>query len=143
MNCNSNTMPLIDYNSQSSCNNGCSPKDINVACKTIIIPSGQEILGVKGEDNSATRYFVIPKITENGDDLSDKQFSIITLDDDGNKNIIAVDKPEILENYIKLKLIIDKNITNVEGTLKLQIEAVSENYIWKTLPASFTIANSL
>ncbi len=143
MNCNSNTMSLIDTNIQTSCNNGCSPKDINVVCKTIIIPTGQEILGVKGEHNSSVRYFLLPKETENGDDLSDKEFSIIIVDSNQNRSEIKIDTPEILDNYIKLKLTIDDNITQTSGELSLQIQAVSDNYIWKTFPAKFKIADSL
>lgn len=38
MNCNSNTVPLIDSNNNVSCDNGCTPKNINVICRNIIIP---------------------------------------------------------------------------------------------------------
>lgn len=143
MNCNSNTMPLIDTGSTTTCNNGCTPKDISVICKTIIIPTGQDILGIQGEDNSAIRYFLIPKINENGEDLSDKEFSIIIVDSGNNRSEIKIESPEITDNYIKLKLIIDKNITQTSGNLNIQIQAISDNYVWKTFPAIFKIANSI
>lgn len=141
MNCNSNTAPLIN-NMNSSCNSGCAPKDINIICKEIIIPNGQEVLGIQGENNSATRYFLVPKINENGDDLSDKDFSfIITKKDNSILTINVIDK-KILDNYIKLKLIINKDITEETGIIKLSIQATSEDYIWKTYSANFKIAVS-
>jgi len=76
MNCNSNTTPLINEISGVSCNSGCTPKDINVICKTIVIPNGQEILAIQGENNAAVRYFLVPKINENDVDMSDKTFTI-------------------------------------------------------------------
>ena len=107
------------------------------------IPTGQDILGIQGEDNSATRYFLIPKINENGEDLSDKEFSIIIVDSGNNRSEIKIESPEITDNYIKLKLIIDKNITQISGNLNIQIQAISDNYVWKTFPAIFKIANSI
>lgn len=143
MNCNSNTMPLINTSEPISCNNGCVPKDINIICKTIVIPTGQEILGVKGENNSSVRYFILPKVNENGDDLSDKEFSIIIINGNQSRNEIKIENPEILDNYIKLKLIINSSITQNSGELKLQIQAVSDNYVWKTFPATFKIVDGL
>ena len=141
MNCNSNTAPLIN-NMNSSCNSGCAPKDINIICKEIIIPNGQEVLGIQGENNSATRYFLVPKINENGDDLSDKDFSFIITKKDNSILIINVIDKKILDNYIKLKLIINKDITEETGIIKLSIQATSEDYIWKTYSANFKIAVS-
>lgn len=143
MNCNSNTIPLIDETAQLSCNNGCSPKDINVICKKIIIPTGQETLGIQGENNSAIRYFVIPKINENGDDLSDKKFSFIIVDSDNNRSEIEVENPEISDNYIKLKLIVNNELTKNSGNLQIQIQAILDDYVWKTFPATFKIIDSL
>lgn len=141
MNCNSNTAPLIN-NMNSSCNSGCAPKDINIICKEIIIPNGQEVLGIQGENNSATRYFLVPKINENGDDLSNKDFSFIITKKDNSILIINVIDKKILDNYIKLKLIINKDITEETGIIKLSIQATSEDYIWKTYSANFKIAVS-
>lgn len=143
MNCNSNTVPLIDETAQLSCNNGCSPKDINVICKKIIIPTGQETLGIQGENNSAIRYFVVPKINENGDDLSDKNFSFIIVDSDNNRSEIEVETPEISDNYIKLKLIVNNELTKNSGNLQIQIQAILDDYVWKTFPATFKIIDSL
>lgn len=143
MNCNSNTVPLIDETVQLSCNNGCSPKDINIICKKIIIPTGQETLGIQGENNSAIRYFVVPKINENGDDLSDKKFSFIIVDSDNNRSEIEVETPEISDNYIKLKLMVNNELTKNSGNLQIQIQAILDDYVWKTFPATFKIIDSL
>ena len=143
MNCNSNTVPLLKQSVTMSCNNGCTPKDINVICKKIIIPTGQEILGVQGENDISKRYFLIPKITESGDDLSNAQFNIITKSKTNGVESIKIKQTEILENYIKLEWKIDINITNVSGELQVQIEATKDNVIWKTYPATFIIASSL
>lgn len=143
MNCNSNTVPLIDETAQLSCNNGCSPKDINIICKKIIIPTGQETLGIQGENNSAIRYFVVPKINENGDDLSDKKFSFIIVDSDNNRSEIEVETPEISDNYIKLKLMVNNELTKNSGNLQIQIQAILDDYVWKTFPATFKIIDSL
>lgn len=144
MNCNSNTAPLLEQSSENSCSNSCTPKDINVICKKIIIPKGQENLGVQGENNSAVRYFLIPKITENGDDLSTKKFIIIVKNSNGTSTNINIENAEILENYIKIKLNITEVITAISGNLMVQIQAVGDsNYVWKTYPAVFNIVNSL
>lgn len=141
MNCNSNTAPLVN-STISSCNNGCTPKDINVICKEIIIPSGQEVLGIQGENNAAARYFLVPITNENGDDLSEKKFSFIIIDSENNSFEIEVKDKEILDNYIKLKLIVDQIMTKNAGVIKLLIQATSENYIWKTYSVNFKIAAS-
>ena len=141
MNCNSNTAPLVN-SIISSCNNGCAPKDINVICKEIIIPSGQEVLGIQGENNAAVRYFLVPITNENGDDLSEKNFSFIIIDSENNSFEIEVKDKEILDNYIKLKLIVDQTMTKNAGVIKLLIQATSENYIWKTYSVNFKIAAS-
>ena len=143
MNCNSNTAPLLEQVTESACNNGCTPKDINVICKKIVIPTGQEVLGIQGENNAAKRYFLIPKINENGDDLSDAQFNIIIKSDINGVATIEIKQTEILENYIKLEWKIDDSITNVSGNLQVQIEAIKDDIIWKTYPATFIIASGL
>lgn len=143
MNCNSNTAPLLEQVTESSCNNGCALRDINVICKKIIIPTGQETLGIQGENNAAKRYFLVPKINENDDDLSDAQFNIIVKSDINGIATIELNKIQILENYIKLEWKIDDSITNVSGNLQVQIEAIKEDLIWKTYPAVFFIKESL
>lgn len=143
MNCNSNTAPLLSESSTVNCNNGCTPKDINIVCKTIVIPNGQQILGIQGENNASKRYFLVPKVNDNGDDLSDKNFSIIIKNSNNISTTINIESLEKLENYIKLELIIDNTITSVSGDLSLQIVAESNDYIWKTYPATFTISSSL
>ena len=143
MNCNSNTAPLLKQSVTMSCNNGCTPKDINVICKKIIIPAGQEILGIQGENDTSKRYFLIPKITESGDDLSNAQFNIIVKSNTNGVKTVEIKQTEILENYIKLEWKIDNNITNASGELQVQIEATKDNTIWKTYPATFIIASSL
>lgn len=145
MNCNSNTMPLIDTGSAATCNNGCTPKDINVICRSIIIPNGQEILGVKGDLNSITRNFLIPKITEEGFDLSDKSFSIILQNSQGEqwKEEISSDNIEEIDNYIKITWKLTSKDTQVSGELKLLIRAYSTDFIWQTYIGSFIIQQSL
>ena len=65
MNCNSNTVSLIEGDGNNlNCNNGCVPKDINVICRKIIIPFGQNVLAIQGENNSNTRTFIVPKIND-------------------------------------------------------------------------------
>jgi hypothetical protein len=66
MNCNSNTAPLPNVSTGQGCNVGCVPKPINVVCRQIIIPSGQEILAVEGDMNSSYREFLIPLDTDKG-----------------------------------------------------------------------------
>lgn len=143
MNCNSNTAPLLEKSTTMSCNNECTPKDINIICKRIIIPAGQEILGIQGENNASKRYFLVPKITENGDDLSNAQFNIVIKNDINGTATIEIKEPQILENYIKLEWKIDDSITNVSGNIQIQIEAIKDNFVWKTYPATFVIATGL
>lgn len=145
MNCNSNTMPLIDTNIQTSCNNGCSPKDINVICKTIIIPTGQEILGVQGDFGSISRTFILPKITEEGFDLSDKDFVIVLQNINGEQwnESITSENIEILDNNIKIKWNPTKKSTQVAGELKLLVRASKEDFLWQTYITHFIIQPSL
>ena len=135
MNCNSNTMPLIDTNIQTSCNNGCSPKDINVICKTIIIPTGQEILGVQGDFGSISRTFILPKTTEEGFDLSDKDFIIVLQNINGEQwnESITAENIEILDNNIKIKCVAYskpfkevEEYTNLKNNLKDSNIAIME-----------------
>ena len=143
MNCNSNTTPLINEISGVSCNSGCTPKDINVICKTIVIPNGQEVLAIQGENNAAVRYFLVPKINENDVDMSDKTFTINIKTNSGSIISKQIEEPEILENYIKLKLEITEDITKESGIISLQIVAISDNFVCKSYSANFKIASSL
>lgn len=145
MNCNSNTMPLINTSEPLSCNNGCIPKDINVVCRVIIIPTGQEILGVQGDIGSISRTFVLPKTTEEGYDLSNKTFAIILQNDEGeqwNENI-PFENIEETENYIKIKWDLKAKDTQVAGDLKVSIKVSSEDFVWQTYVTSFVIQSSL
>lgn len=145
MNCNSNTMPLINTSELISCNNGCVPKDINVVCRAIIIPTGQEILGVQGDIGSISRTFVLPKTTEEGYDLSNKTFAIILQNDEGeqwNENI-PFENIEETENYIKIKWDLKAKDTQVAGDLKVSIKVSSEDFVWQTYVTSFVIQSSL
>ncbi len=145
MNCNSNTMPLINTAEQTSCNNGCTPKDINVVCRAIIIPTGQEILGVQGDVGSISRTFVLPKTTEEGYDLSNKTFAIILQNSEGeqwNENIPS-ENIEETENYIKIKWNLKAKDTQVAGDLKVSIKVSSEDFVWQTYVTSFIIQSSL
>ena len=145
MNCNSNTMPLIETEIQTACNNGCSPKDINVICRKIAIPTGQNILGVQGDLSSISRIFVVPKITEEGYDLSDKIFHMVieNIENEQWEELISAENIEILENYIKLKWNLLPKDTQYSGVLKVSIKASKDNFTWQTYIASFEIQPSL
>lgn len=145
MNCNSNTIPLIETETQTACNNGCPPKDINVICRKIAIPTGQNILGVQGDLSSISRIFVVPKITEEGYDLSDKIFHMVieNIENEQWEELISAENIEILENYIKLKWNLLPKDTQYSGVLKVSIKASKDNFTWQTYIASFEIQPSL
>ena len=146
MSCNNNTVPLVESSSNNiNCNNGCSPKDINIVCRQIIIPYGQENIGVQGDNNSTTRTFILPDTTETGIDLKDKTFSILAENSNKQQWKTVVDKNdvEILDNYIKIKWNIGSNETAVSGILKISIEAVGDNFTWQTYSANFNVKQSL
>lgn len=146
MSCNNNTVPLVESSSNNiNCNNGCSPKDINIVCRQIIIPYGQENIGVQGDNNSTTRTFILPDTTETGIDLKDKTFSILAENSNKQQWRTVVDKNdvEILDNYIKIKWNIGSNETAVSGILKISIEAVGDNFTWQTYSANFNVKQSL
>ena len=146
MSCNNNTVPLVESSSNNiNCNNGCSPKDINIVCRQIIIPYGQENIGVQGDNNSTTRTFILPDTTETGIDLKDKSFSILAENSNKQQWKTVVDKNdvEILDNYIKIKWNIGSNETAVSGILKISIEAVGDNFTWQTYSANFNVKQSL
>ena len=145
MNCNSNTMPLIDTGSTTTCNNGCIPKDISVICRKIIIPLGQDILGVQGDTNSITRNFILPKVTEDGYDLTDKSFSIILQNSENEQWIesIPLENVEIAENYIKIKWNIKPKDTQLSGKLQVAIKATLDDFVWQTYVSEFVIQPSL
>lgn len=145
-NCNSNTVPLSTVSSStssSSCYNGCTPKNINVICKQIIIPYGQEILGVQGETGSSVRYFLVPKITEDSIDLSTATFYFITKMAGDDVLVTEVEEKEEVTNYIKLKWDITATTTQDSGNIQMQIVAKTDDYTWVTYPATFNIANGL
>lgn len=145
MSCNNNTAPLPNTETGTSCNNGCVPKDINIICRNIIIPNGQNILGVQNDINSISRTFILPIETEDGISLEDKNFSIVC--ENSNKyqwkENIPTSNIEVLENYIKLKWELTENDTAVAGNLKTSIEATSENFKWQTYSVVFIINPSL
>lgn len=146
MGCNNNTSPLVEENNKIlNCNNGCSPKDINVVCRQIIIPYGQEVLGVQGDNNSSTRFFLIPDTTESGIDLKDKTFRILVENSNKEQWVEIVDQENVklLDNYIKIKWNIGSNETAVNGNLKILIEAIADNFKWQTYEAKFIVKPSL
>lgn len=145
MNCNNNTAPLVGSSAASSCNNGCSPKDINVICRKIMIPYGQETLAIEGDENSSSRTFVIPNTTEDGIDLTQKKFNILLENANKKQWKIAIsDKDkETEENYTKIKWNIGADVTSVAGILKVSLEAEGENFKWQTYSENFYIAPSV
>lgn len=144
MNCNSNTAPLLNNNIQTTCNNGCNIKDIQVICKQIIIPTGQDILGVQGESNVSERTFIIPKNPVENIDLTEAKFSLLyKIGSDTQTIEIQEEDKEVLENYIKIKWKIDNKVTEIWGTVEVQIVATGDNYVWKTYPVTFRVIQSL
>lgn len=146
MSCNNNTAPLMESSSSNiDCNNGCSPKDINIVCRQIVIPYGQENIGVQGDNNSTTRIFILPDTTETGISLKDKTFSILAENSNKQQWRTVIDKSdiEILDNYIKIKWNIGSNETVVSGILKISIEAIGDNFTWQTYSANFSVKQSL
>ena len=71
------------------------------------------------------------------------QFNIVIKSDVNGTATIEIKELQILENYIKLEWKIDDSITNVSGNLQIQIEAIKDDIIWKTYPATFIIALGL
>ena len=142
--CNNTNIPTVE-NIISGCNNGCEPKDINIVCRKMIIPSGQEILCVQGDNNSTIRNFVIPNSTESGISLVDKVFNIVLENSNKEYIKIKVDKNNIinLDSYIKIKWNILEVATQYSGNLKVAIEAIGENFKWQTYTGIFYINNSV
>lgn len=146
MNCNGNTSPIINNNTGNySCNNGCTPKKINVICKNILIPNDQRIIGVQSEENATKRIFILPKINEEGTDLSEKTFFIITKksDDETNRLIVREENMIINENYIEITWVPTPLDLSLNGKLYIAIEASSENYRWETYANYFEIKETL
>ena len=142
--CNNTNIPAIE-NIISGCNNGCEPKDINIVCRKMIIPSGQEILCVQGDNNSTIRNFVIPNVTENGVSLKDKILNIVLENSKKEYFRINLKNEDIiyLDSYIKIKWNIANNETAVSGKLQVAIEAVGDNFKWQTYAGEFIIIPSL
>lgn len=144
-NCNSNTMPLsvVEGVSTSTCTNGCSPKEINVICKKIIIPYGQETLAIQGENDNGIRYFLVPKTTEDNVDLTSAKFYIITKISGEDPAVVEITNIEELDNYMKIGWDITNSITKESGTIQIQIVAKVDDIVWTSYPATFNIASGL
>lgn len=142
MNCNNNTAPLITSTTQGTCTTSCEIKDIQVVCKKIIIPYGQDIIGIQGENNVSSRTFLVPITSENGIDLSNAQFSILYKLQGAETQEIQLKSTQV-GNYIKLVWDIDYKITETNGNVQVQIKAIGDNFIWKTYSAIFKVAESL
>lgn len=142
MNCNSNTMPIPGV-INNTCENKCINYPINIICKQMILPDNQRILAVQGENYAIKKTFFIPKITENGDNLEDKTFSLSIKKLDGSIINLEINNPKILENYIQLEWIVDSTYTDVIGKVFVQISASGDNFVWKTIPDYFNIIESI
>lgn len=142
MNCNNNTVPLTTGTIQGTCTTSCEIKDIQIVCKKIIIPYGQDIIGIQGENNVSSRTFLVPTTSENGIDLSNAQFSVLYKLQGAETQEIQLESTQI-GNYIKLVWDIDYKITETNGNVQVQIKAVGDNFIWKTYSAIFKVAESL
>ncbi|MFR3182510.1 MAG: hypothetical protein ACLTPN_02705 [Clostridia bacterium] len=145
MNCNSNTAPLPNVSTGQGCNVGCVPKPINVVCRQIIIPSGQEILAVEGDMNSSYREFLIPLDTEQGFDLTDAMFIVLVRNANGEQYQVVIrdEDKSVVNNYMKLRWNLEPKDTSVAGNLNVAIKAVKDNFKWETYPATFKIYSSL
>lgn len=144
MNCNSNTAALVT-STTSSCNNGCEPKPINVICRKIIIPSGQEILAVEGDTNSSYREFWLPLETEQGYSLENADFTIVVNNSDNEQHEVEISSENkmIEGNYIKIKWVLSVEDTLVPGNITISIRATNNNFKWETFSAQFVIQSSL
>lgn len=142
MNCNSNTMSIPSV-INNVCENRCINNPINVICKQMILPDNQRILAVQNENNAIKKTFLVPKITENGDDLEDKSFSLIIRKADNITVTLEIQNPTILENYIQLDWIVDSSYTDIVGKIYVQISASGDNFVWKTIPDYFNIIASI
>lgn len=149
MNCNSNTSPLIKEVQSDVCNLGCETKDIQVICRDIIIPSGQSILAIQGDINSSYRYFLLPKITAYGDDITDGIVSVVVKRADNQVFEHKINDIEQKDNYIRFKWKLNKDDTEIPGTLQIVIKVVKKSedeeisFVWQTFSANFTIAKSI
>lgn len=144
MNCNSNTAPLPSTSGE-GCNVGCKPKSINIVCRKIIIPSGQETLAVEGDLNSSFREFLIPLETEQGFNLEDATFAILVMNSNGEQYQVIIDDTNktIQGNYIKIKWNLSARDTSVAGDLKVSIQATKDDFRWETYYAKFRVQPSL
>ena len=111
----------------------------------MIIPSGQEIIGIQGDINSNIRTFILPIETESGINLKDKTFNMLEQNNDKIqwKTEIEKNNIEITDSYIKIKWNIANNETAVSGKLQVAIEAVGDDFKWQTYAGEFIIIPSL
>lgn len=147
MNCNSNTMPLIDTNSNlvSSCGGSCSSRNIRIVCRNIVIPNGQNILGAKDDNNSIKRTFILPTVNESGISLEEKEYVIITINANNEeyRHVLEEKDVEVLGNSIKLTWEPTIYETAVQGNLQVQIEVLGEDFKWSTYPVNFVVSETL
>lgn len=149
MNCNSNTSPLIKEGQEGSCNLGCEPRDIQVVCRDIVIPSGQSVLAIQGDVNSSYRYFLLPKVTAYGDDITGGIISVVVKRADNQIFEHIIENIEEKDSYIKIKWELGKEDTEVPGILQVMIKVVKKSedeeisFVWQTFSANFTIEKSI
>lgn len=143
MNCNSNTMPLIDTNSNSvsSCSGSCSSRNIRVVCRNIIIPSGQNVLGVKDDMNSIKRTFILPTVNESGISLEEKEYVIITINANNEEYRHVLEEKDVEVSGNSIKLTWEPTIYEmaVQGNLQVRIEVLGEDFKWSTYPEDFVV----
>ena len=144
MNCNSSTAPL-QSTAGAGCNTGCTPKPINIVCRNIIIPIGQEILAVEGDLNSSFREFLIPLETEQGFSLENSTFSILVMNSNGEQYQVILNSKDITiqGNYIKIRWDLSARDTSVAGDLKISIQATRDGFRWETYSTTFRVEPSL
>lgn len=149
MNCNSNTAPLVNSGESSACNLGCEPRDIQVICRDIVIPSGQSVLAIQGDINSSYRYFLLPKVTAYGDNITGGIISVVVKRADNQTFEHIIENIEEQDNYIKFKWELSKEDTEIPGVLQIMIKVVKKSedeeisFVWQTFSANFTIEKSI
>ena len=146
MNCNSNTMRLRDIENVTldTCTQSCTILPINLVCNSLIVPPSEMILGAQYNKNSDIKKFYLPLKDSNGTTWLDKQFYILTEQNEiTNKIQILGDNIKINDSFIELIWKVDDTTTANSGTIQVQLEIFGEEYQFYSNKATFTISESI
>lgn len=130
MNCNSNTMRLRDIENVTldTCTQSCTILPINLVCNSLIVPPSEMILGAQYNKNSDIKKFYLPLKDSNGTTWLDKQFYILTEQNEiTNKIQILGDNIKINDSFIELIWKVDDTTTANSGTIQVQLEILGKN----------------